>query len=63
MPIKKLIHNSIKLDKYEEEINDEIRLLWEKDDKCCILFIGIKTNKSVIEHVEELGLGVEKHEK
>jgi sucrose phosphorylase len=35
--------------------NDEVRLSWEKDDKCCTLFIDLKTNKSVIDYIEENG--------
>jgi DNA-binding LacI/PurR family transcriptional regulator len=31
---------------------DEIRLSWEKADRYCILFIELKTNKSIIEYAE-----------
>lgn len=34
---------------------DEIHLTWEKDDKYCTLFIDLKTNKSVIDYVDEAG--------
>lgn len=35
--------------------NDEIRLSWEKDDKACTLFIDLKTNKTVIDYIDEAG--------
>jgi sucrose phosphorylase len=34
---------------------DEIRLSWEKDDKRCTLFIDLKTNKTVINYIDETG--------
>lgn len=34
---------------------DEIRLTWQKDHKYCTLFIDLKTNKSVIDYVDEDG--------
>lgn len=39
------------VDSYE----DEIRLSWVKDEKCCTLFIDLKTNKSIIDYVDESG--------
>lgn len=38
-----------------DSANDEIILLWEKEDKYCKLFIDLKTNKSVIEYVSDDG--------
>jgi len=34
---------------------DEIKLFWQKDDKYCKLSIDLKTNKSVIEYIDEIG--------
>jgi len=34
---------------------DKIKLSWQKDDKYCALFIDLKTNKSVIEYIDEIG--------
>ncbi|MGH4052601.1 MAG: sucrose phosphorylase [Clostridium sp.] len=34
---------------------DEIKLCWQKDDKYCNLFIDLKTNKSVIKYIDEMG--------
>lgn len=33
--------------------NNEIRLSWQKDEKYCILFIDLRTNKSVVDYVDE----------
>lgn len=38
-----------------ESAKDEIRLSWEKDNKVCNLFIDLKTNKSVIDYIDENG--------
>lgn len=32
---------------------DEIKLSWQKDDKQCTLFVDLKTNKSVIDYIDE----------
>jgi sucrose phosphorylase len=34
---------------------DEVRLSWQKDDKICTLNIDLKTSKSVIEYLDEMG--------
>lgn len=34
---------------------NEIRLVWNKDDKYCSLFVDLKTNKTVINYVNENG--------
>jgi len=34
---------------------DEIRLCWQKDHKYCTLFIDLKTNKSIIDYIDENG--------
>lgn len=34
---------------------DVIKLSWVKDDKCCILFIDLKTNKPIIDYIDENG--------
>jgi sucrose phosphorylase len=34
---------------------DEIKLFWQKNDKHCTLLIDLKTNKSVIEYIDEMG--------
>ena len=38
-----------------ESADDEVRLSWKKDDVHCTLFINLKTNKSVIDYVDEDG--------
>jgi sucrose 6(F)-phosphate phosphorylase len=38
-----------------ESAQDEIRLSWEKGDKCCTLFIDLKTNKTIIDYLDEAG--------
>ncbi|NRD77929.1 sucrose phosphorylase [Bacillus sp. BRMEA1] len=38
-----------------ESANDEIRLSWEKDYHHCMLYIDLKTNKTVIEYLDEHG--------
>ncbi len=38
---------------------DEIRLSWKNDDQQCTLLIDLKTNKSVIEYIDESGKTVE----
>ncbi|MFB6465531.1 sucrose phosphorylase [Cytobacillus sp. Hz8] len=35
--------------------DNEIRLSWKKDQKCCTLFIDLKTNKSVIDYIDKYG--------
>ncbi|WNF38488.1 sucrose phosphorylase [Bacillaceae bacterium IKA-2] len=35
--------------------NDEIRLSWQKDKKSCLLFIDLKTRKSIIDYVDDSG--------
>lgn len=44
-----------------DSANDEIRLEWTKDDKRCTLYIDLKTNKSVIDYVNEQGEVVQYH--
>lgn len=34
---------------------DEVRLSWQKDDKYCTLVIDLKTNKSVINYIDDTG--------
>jgi sucrose phosphorylase len=41
-----------------ESAKNEIRLSWEKDDKRCVLFIDLETNKSIIEYLDETGNNV-----
>ena len=36
--------------------DDEIHLRWENGDKCCRLFINLKTNKSLIDYIDEHGM-------
>jgi sucrose phosphorylase len=36
-----------------DSAKDEIKLFWQKDNKQCTLFIDLKTNKAVIEYVNE----------
>lgn len=38
-----------------ESSEDDISLHWQKDDSHCTLFIDLKTNKSVIEYIDESG--------
>jgi sucrose phosphorylase len=38
-----------------DSLEDEIRLSWGKADKYCILFIELKTNKSIIEYIDDRG--------
>lgn len=38
-----------------DSAKDEIRLSWQKDVRYCTLFIDLKTNKSVIEYIDESG--------
>lgn len=38
-----------------DSANDEVRLSWKKGDKYCTLFIDLKTNKSVIEYINDIG--------
>ncbi|MGG5253625.1 sucrose phosphorylase [Neobacillus sp. SM06] len=42
-----------------DSAQDEIRLSWKKDDQQCTLLIDLKTNKSVIEYIDESGKIVE----
>lgn len=35
--------------------DDEIRLSWEKEDKHCQLYIDLKTNKTIIDYIDENG--------
>lgn len=41
--------------KVMDSADDEIYLMWENKDKYCILFIDLKTNKSLIDYVDEHG--------
>jgi sucrose phosphorylase len=63
---KKVVQRLLKLIRFRNEydafngefrvvdsFDDEIRLSWLKGDKCCTLSIDLKTNKSVIEYVDE----------
>lgn len=34
---------------------EEIKLLWQKDDKYCSLFIDLKINKTIIDYIDENG--------
>lgn len=34
---------------------DEVDLSWQKDDKYCTLFIDLKTNKTTIDYIDEVG--------
>lgn len=38
-----------------DSADDEIYLIWEKDYKYCTLFIDLKTNKSLIDYLDEKG--------
>ncbi|MGG2134709.1 sucrose phosphorylase [Bacillus sp. S2(2024)] len=38
-----------------ESANDEIRISWKKDDRYCTLFIDLKTNKTIIDYIDENG--------
>lgn len=38
-----------------DSAKDEIHLSWNKADKYCTLFIDLKTNKSVIDYIDEVG--------
>jgi sucrose phosphorylase len=38
-----------------DSAQDEVRLSWQKDDKICTLNIDLKTSKSVIEYLDEMG--------
>jgi sucrose 6(F)-phosphate phosphorylase len=38
--------------------NDEVRLTWQKDEKYCTLFIDLKTNKAVIDYIDQNGMEV-----
>jgi sucrose 6(F)-phosphate phosphorylase len=38
-----------------ESATDEVRLTWQNDEKYCTLFIDLKTNKAVIDYIDENG--------
>ncbi|MFX3624363.1 MAG: sucrose phosphorylase [Ectobacillus sp.] len=38
-----------------DSAKDEVRLSWQKDDKFCTLFVDLKTNKTVIDYIDENG--------
>jgi sucrose phosphorylase len=38
--------------------SNEIHLTWEKDEKYCILFIDLETNKSIINYIDDNGMEV-----
>ncbi|MBU3188070.1 sucrose phosphorylase [Clostridium bowmanii] len=38
-----------------DSADDEIHLIWENGDMYCTLFIDLKTNKSLIDYVDEIG--------
>lgn len=40
---------------------DEIRLSWQKDNKHCVLYIDLKTNKTVIDFLNDDGMKVQYH--
>lgn len=42
-----------------DSAKDEIKLSWQKDDKQCTLFVDLKTNKSVIDYIDEKGKKVQ----
>ena len=39
-----------------DSADNEIHLRWENEDKCCRLFINLKTNKSLIYYIDEHGM-------
>lgn len=65
---KKVVKRLLKLIKFRNEYDafngdfkvlnsasDEIRLSWQKKDRCCKLFIDLKTYKTIIDYVDESG--------
>jgi sucrose phosphorylase len=42
-----------------DSANDEIKLFWQKEDKHCTLFIDLKTNKTMIEYINDMGILVQ----
>lgn len=65
---KKVVQRLLKLMRFRNEYaafdgefkvldsaKDEIKLSWQKDDKNCTLFVDLKTNKSVIDYIDETG--------
>ena len=68
---KKVVQRLLKLIKFRNEYDafdgefkvldspkDEIHLLWQKENKYCKLFIDLKTNKSIIDYIDEGGKAV-----
>lgn len=41
--------------KVKDSAEDEVRLSWKKDNKSCNLFVDLKTNKTVIDCIDENG--------
>lgn len=39
-----------------DSADNEIHLRWENEDKCCRLFMNLKTNKSLIYYIDEHGM-------
>lgn len=38
-----------------DSANDEVRMSWKKENRSCTLFIDLKSNKSVIDYIDEHG--------